>query len=107
MRGTVVKRCSCRDPETGKQYGARCPKLKRKDHGAYWYRYDAPRNPDGKRRQPWVGPFRTKQDAEDAADDDLTRHERNRHGVIDRSITFGQYLDQWLDSKHKLKKTTP
>src|SRR5260370_42151495 len=96
MRGSVLKRCNCRNPETGRQYGKSCPKLRQKNHGAWWYRYEGPKNPDGKRRQPWVGPFRTKDDAESAAHDELTRFERDRYMTVNRSITFGEYLDEWL-----------
>jgi hypothetical protein len=55
MRLEPIKHCGCRDPNTGKQYGSKCPRLKSKDHGAWWYRYEAPASPNGKRRQPWVG----------------------------------------------------
>jgi len=105
-RGTVLKQCGCRDPETRRQFASRCPRLRQKDHGAWWYRYDAPGAPNGKRRQPWAGPFRTKREAEDAAHDELTRFERDRYLVVDRSLTFGEYLDEWLASKAKLKQST-
>jgi hypothetical protein len=66
MRGSVIQRCACRDPETGKFLHGRCPKLgKAKGHGAWWFRYSAP-GPGGKRRQPMIGPFATKREAEDA-----------------------------------------
>jgi integrase len=29
------KRCGCRDPETGKQLGSACPKLRQRHHGSY------------------------------------------------------------------------
>lgn len=29
------KRCGCRDPETGKQFGAACPKLRQRHHGTW------------------------------------------------------------------------
>lgn len=53
--GTTYKRCSCRDPQTGRQLVNRCPKLRRKNgawhssHGTWAYRIDLP--PAGGRRQ--------------------------------------------------------
>lgn len=55
-RRALSKRCGCRDPETRKQLGAKCPKLRRKDgswnplHGTYRYQIDLPPAPDGSRR---------------------------------------------------------
>jgi integrase len=34
-RGSTGKRCGCRDPETGRQLGAACPKLRQRHHGTY------------------------------------------------------------------------
>jgi hypothetical protein len=49
MRGEPYRRCFCRDPVTRKPLGRKCPKLgKAKGHGAWFFRYDAPRGPDGK-----------------------------------------------------------
>lgn len=36
MKG-IWKRCACVDPETGKQYGARCPRLTERRHGTYMF----------------------------------------------------------------------
>jgi hypothetical protein len=43
MRGSVFRQCWCRDPVTRKQLHDRCPELKKKDHGRWYFRYDAPR----------------------------------------------------------------
>jgi hypothetical protein len=65
MRGSEpYQRCSCRDPVTRKQLRKRCPKLKDKGHALGWFfRYDAPRGPDGRRR-PETGPFAMKKEAD-------------------------------------------
>jgi hypothetical protein len=73
MKGSVLKRCGCRDPKTDKQLYGKCPRLKQKNHGRWWVRYDAPPGAQGKRRQPWLGPFRTKDEAEAALADVLTK----------------------------------
>ena len=67
MRGSEpYQRCSCRDPVTRKPLGKRCPKLKAKGHALGWfYRYDAPRAPGESRRQPEIGPFKTKKEADE------------------------------------------
>jgi integrase len=102
-QGQVFKRCGCRNPATGKQYGKHCPKLGRRGHGSYWYRYDAPAGPDSRRRRPAVGPFRTKEDAEADLTGTLSRVRRAPAVDVDRSLTFGAYLDDWLVSKRGLK----
>jgi hypothetical protein len=98
MRGRVFKRCRCRDPETGKDLGTKCPLLKRKGHGTWWFRYDAPRGPDGQRRRPLIGPFATEKDAEDALAVELARTTGGGH-VQDRSVLVSGYLDNWLAAK--------
>jgi integrase len=34
-RGRAYKRCGCKDPETGRQLGARCPDLRKRHHGTW------------------------------------------------------------------------
>ena len=98
MRGTVFKRCRCRDSETRKDLGNKCPLLKRKSHGTWWFRYEAPRGADGQRRQPLVGPFATEKDAEDALAVELARVAGGGQ-VQDRSILVSGYLENWLAAK--------
>jgi hypothetical protein len=44
MKGSVYQRCFCRDPQTRRSLGRKCPLLKKKGHAAGWFfRYDAPR----------------------------------------------------------------
>jgi integrase len=70
--GRTFKRCSCRDPETGRRLEARCPKLRRADgqwnprHGTWSYQLELPPALDGKRRNPLRrGGFTTQKAAED------------------------------------------
>lgn len=52
------KACGCRSPQTGKQLGQKCPKLRRADgrwnsgHGSWYYQPELPSASDGKRRPP-------------------------------------------------------
>ncbi|RQW94297.1 site-specific integrase [Micromonospora inaquosa] len=50
MRGSVFRRCACRDPETGKQYGQSCPKLGQRRHGTWGVRQELPPDAAGCRR---------------------------------------------------------
>ncbi|MFD4259991.1 tyrosine recombinase XerC [Streptomyces sp. NPDC058534] len=47
--GSVYRRCECR-ADDGKLLGSKCPKLKRKNHGAVALRQELPPDADGKRR---------------------------------------------------------
>ncbi len=99
MRGSVYQRCFCRDPQTRRALGRRCPKLKTKGHAAGWFfRYDAPRSPDGKRRQPELGPFPTQKAAEEELAATLARLGGGAQ-VPDRALTVAAYLDNWLAAK--------
>ena len=60
-RGTVDKRCQCRDRQ-----GRRVTSC-RKDHGSWWFKLESPPGPtSGRRRQVARGGYRTKADAESA-----------------------------------------
>jgi integrase len=51
VSGTTTRRCSCRDPKTGKSYGKACPKLAGKRHGTYAVRHELVARQDGSRRE--------------------------------------------------------
>jgi integrase len=106
MRGSVFQRCFCRDPQTHRSLGRKCPKLKTKGHAAGWFfRYDAPRSPDGKRRQPEVGPFPTQKAAEEELAAALARIGGGAQ-VLDRSLTVGAYLSAYAEAKIDVKPRT-
>jgi integrase len=104
MKGSTYRRCWCRDPETGKYYGKRCPKLKSPKHGSWYARYEE-EGIDGKRRQPVLGPFDTKTRAQeelDAVKGDIVPG----GSAMDPDLTVGKYLDDYMIGKRKLKATT-
>lgn len=101
--GSTFRRCRCRDAE-GTDLGSKCPKLAKKDHGAWWARYSAPRAPDGKRRQPRIGPFPNETTAKKALRKALA--ELDDGAVVTQNISFGKFLDQWLAGKKKLEEST-
>ena len=68
--GTTSKRCYCRDRNTGKPLGAKCPKLRRgntwnQHHGVWQYQIELPKAADGRRRPLRRGPFDNQTDAGD------------------------------------------
>ncbi len=50
MKGSTYRRCSCRDPKTGKELGASCPKRNSRNHCTYSIRQELPPRDDGTRR---------------------------------------------------------
>lgn len=105
MRGSVFRQCWCRDPETGKKLHAKCPKLKQKNHGSWWVRFDAPRAPGERRRQPLAGPFRTQREAEEELAASLARI-GGGGSAPDRSIRLGAYLTAYAEGKIDVKPRT-
>ena len=102
MRGSVFRQCWCRDPETGRPLHRRCPKLRQKAHGQWYFRYEAPRAPQEPRRQPVAGPFATKKEAEEELAATLARL-GGGGSAPDRSLRLGAYLDAYIAGKINLK----
>lgn len=87
------KACSCRDPETKRLLGKKCPDLGKKGHGGWYSRYEAPKSADGKRRQPRVGPFDTERECKVELGKVLgTAVSPKAHD--ERKTTFGEYLER-------------
>lgn len=67
MTGNGFKRCKCRD-EQGKELGAKCPKIRRKDgswnpnHGTWYGKAEVQAGPDGKRNHLRLGGFASEAD---------------------------------------------
>jgi integrase len=105
MRGSVFRQCWCRDPDTGKKLHGKCPKLRQKNHGSWWVRFDAPRAPGESRRQPLAGPFRTQREAEEELATALARI-GGGGSAPDRSLRAGAYLTVYADGKIDVKPRT-
>ena len=100
--------CSCRDPGTGRLLGKSCPELERPGHGSWYARYEAPRTASQRRRQPRIGPYRTKKACSEALISVLGRLGQGVH-MEDRRATFGDYLTRrlaWWESERELKPST-
>jgi integrase len=105
VRGSVFRQCWCRDPETGRKLHAKCPKLRQKNHGSWWIRFDAPRAPGQQRRQPLAGPFRTQREAEEDLATALARI-GGGGSAPDRSLRTGAYLAAYAEGKIDVKPRT-
>ncbi|MEU2598455.1 site-specific integrase [Streptomyces hirsutus] len=106
------KACSCRDPETKRLLGKKCPDLSKKGHGGWYSRYEAPKSADGKRRQPRIGPFDTERECKQQLGKVLGTA-ANPKAHDERKTTLGQYLERrytWRKSEAEtgegLKKST-
>ncbi|MDX3099706.1 tyrosine-type recombinase/integrase [Nonomuraea angiospora] len=113
---SLYKACSCRDPETKRLLGNRCPDIKLQvvdkkgrtterwnpKHGAWYGRYEAPPGPNGKRRQPRVGPFATEKECSAALDEARGLVRRGEH-VDDRNLKVGDYLTTYIEGREAVE----
>jgi integrase len=106
------KACSCRDPETKRLLGKKCPNISKKGHGGWYARYEAPKSGEGKRRQPRIGPYSTETECKRELAIVLgTAASPKAHD--ERKTTLGEYLERryaWRVSEAEtgegLKKST-
>ncbi|WP_028265198.1 site-specific integrase [Arthrobacter sp. MA-N2] len=101
----VTRRCGCRD-ETGKQYGANCPKLKNYRHGTWGFRLSAGFDPvNGKRRYVSDYSYTSSGDAEEA----MREAEKELRGqVYDfKKTTAAAYITEWLDAQEVHEQLKP
>lgn len=98
--GSVFRRCGCRDQETGRLLGARCPKLGSARHGTWYFSADLP-SAAGDRRRVRRGGFTTRAAAV-AALEALS----GPAPTGARGLTTGEWLGQWLASRVSLRAST-
>ena len=90
MRGSIRKRCQCRDEHGQEVKGCR------KAHGSWAYVIDAGINATtGKRQQIRRSKFRTREEAQDAMVEALNALNTGAW-TDDKGITVAAWLDQWL-----------
>ncbi|WP_406172091.1 tyrosine recombinase XerC [Streptomyces sp. NBC_00996] len=119
FKDKTYQRCACKGPLTDKAgkpilnedgtpkigyLEKRCPKLKRRDHGSWYYSIEIPAGPGGKRRRAKKGGFKTQEKAAAEA----TKVYRDAQAGVDvlSDETVSEYLRRWLDNQHDLKATT-
>jgi len=101
MRGSVYKRCQCRDSD------GRRVKRCRKAHGSWAFTIDAGAEPrSGKRRQVVRSGFRSRDEAQEAMNGELAALSVGTW-TDDRNMTLGAWLDTWLSesSERRAPKT--
>lgn len=90
MRGSVYKRCQCRDDHGRRVKGCR------KAHGSWAFTIDAGKDPaTGKRKQIVRSRFRTRDEAEEAMTKEMAALDAGTW-TDDKSITVRDWLDAWL-----------
>ncbi|MEV7579060.1 tyrosine-type recombinase/integrase [Streptomyces erythrochromogenes] len=117
--GSIYKRCKCTEPKLDdvgqpvldpngiaktRELGTRCPELKRREHGSWYYYVNLPDGPRGERRRPRKGGFLTRAAAQQAA---LKLWSEANHGIkVESRETVEQFLRRWLKNRVDLKRKT-
>jgi len=99
-RGSVYRRCGCRDKATGRLLGARCPGLRSREHGSWYFSADLP-SAAGDRHRARRGGFPT-QDAAAAALEALA----SPPAGPEPGLSTREWLSRWLASRVSLRAST-
>jgi integrase len=89
----VYRRCACREPSTGRQWGARCHRLEDPSHGR-WYYWIKVTAADGLRKRIRRGGFTSEEAAIAARDAALTEPSPR---VVAQAWTVQKWLTDWLE----------
>ena len=101
-RGTVYKRCGCRDSVTGKRKGPTCDLLPRPGHGSWYVSLEMPVGLAGERRRLRLGGHRSRQHAEVA----LRALQTPCLPTGTAAWTTGRWLRHWLAERMSLRPRT-
>jgi hypothetical protein len=96
---SVYRRCGCRDMNTRRLLGARCPGLRSPEHGTWYFSTDLP-SAAGERRRVRRGGFATKAAA--AALEALG----SPSAGPELGLSAGEWLARWLESRVSLRAST-
>ena len=99
-RGSVYRRCGCRDKATGKLLGAGCPGLRSPEHGSWCFSADLP-SAAGDRRRVRRGGFPTREAASAALEALASPAAGPEPG-----LSTGEWLSRWLASRVSLRAST-
>jgi len=91
------RRCACRAPD-GKQYGAKCPKLKNPRHGTWQVFVNVPATTTTERQRIRKGGFGSKAEAEAWAKP-YVRAKLDGQRLIPTRETLGSYLPKYLERR--------
>jgi integrase len=98
--GSVFRRCGCRNQATGRLLGARCPELRSRRHGTWYFSAELP-SQGGNRRRVRRGGFASRQAAIaalQALSGPAPGHEPG--------LRTGEWLERWLASRVSLRAST-
>ena len=99
-RGSVYRRCGCRDKATGRLLGACCPGLRSREHGSWYFSADLPSATE-ERHRARRGGFAT-QGAALAALEALA----SPTAGPEPGLSTGEWLSRWLASLVSLRAST-
>lgn len=98
--GSVFRRCGCRDQATGRLLGARCPELRSRRHGTWYFSVELP-SPAGDRRRVRRGGFASRQAAV------AVLEALSGPGLgPGPGLGTGEWLEWWLASRVSLRAST-
>src|SRR5258708_15327410 len=99
-RGSVFRRCGCRDQVTGRLLGARCPGFSSRRHGTWYFSVEPP-SPAGDRRRVRRGGFASRSAAVAA----LEALSRPAPGPV-QGLKTAEWLERWPASRVALRAST-
>lgn len=104
MKVATEKRCGCRG-DAGRQLGKSCPRLRQKGHGAWAWRVRMPEELVGLAGKRFVrgSGLATQREAQAAGETLVARLRAGQQ--ITGALTVGQYLEEWLATKRRLRPT--
>jgi integrase len=100
--GRVFKRCGCVNPDEGRRWGLRCPRLGERGHGRWYFAVELAAGRDGGRRRVQRGGFASRAAAERARGFWLGDDVDPGRALL----TVGQWLDVWLATRNALRPST-
>jgi len=101
-QGVIFKRCSCRDPASGRQLGRTCPQLAQGGHGS-WYFHVSVTNLMGRRERVRRGGYPTSTAARQARNEALGRSQQDQ---TSHAWTLARWLRYWLSTRVGIRPTT-
>jgi integrase len=100
VHGSVFRRCGCREEETGRLLGARCPELGSARHGSWYFSAELP-SAAGNRRRVRRGGFASR-----AAAAAALQALSGPPPAPEARVTTGEWLERWLASRVSLRAST-
>jgi integrase len=104
-RGSVFRRCGCRDQAAGRLLGGRCPRLSSRRHGTWYFSVELP-SPAGERRRVRRGGFASRAAAVAALEALSGPSPAGPAPGSAQGLRTGEWLERWLASRVSLRAST-